>query len=333
LPLAGFSSEDGPGYGLRVATYVYDGHTVPYRNSTSVQAFFTTKGKWAHRLLVDYPQIRPGHRLEIELRYDKEDRANFFGNLDNGQIADFSHDEQTFRQQDPYLAVRWIQDLRRPWRLQLGLRTGKTFIDLHAASGSILQSLAPLGDAGGGLTQFNAALRHDTRDNYINTTRGHLSEVRVEHGLGADNTFNGGTIDLQHRHFISPHPSFVLAHRASTTYTYGDVPFFEQPKLGSSKTLRGLSADRFRGEARVLLNTEVRWLGLPLSQKHQVFGGLNLFGDLGQIYDRTASPSLTGWNVGVGIGARLYWYSTVVRADYGQSDGDSALYMRFAQIF
>ena len=331
--MAGFSSEDGPGYGLRLALYAYDGETVPYLNSTSIQAFFTTKGKWAHRFLVDYPQIRPGHRLEVEVRYDKEDRAGYYGSLDDGQIDAYSLDEQTFRQRDPYLAVRWIRDLRRPWRLQLGLRTGRTFIDLHKTSGTILQQLAPLGDEGGALTQLNAALRYDTRDNYNNASQGHLTEARVEHGFGAGSTFNGGTVDLQHRHFIQFLHGFVFAHRATATYTYGDVPFFEQPKLGSSKTLRGLSADRLRGEARILFNTELRWLGLRLSQKHRVYGGLNIFGDVGQVYDRSDAPSLTGWNVGVGIGARLYWYSTVVRADYGQSEGDSALYMRFAQIF
>jgi outer membrane protein assembly factor BamA len=331
--LAGFSSEDGPGFGLRLAVYTYDGVTIPYRNSTSIQAFFTTKGKWAHSFLVDYPQIRPGHRLEFEARYDREDRANYFGSLDDSQINTYSRNEQTFRQQDPYLSVRWIRDLFKPWRLQLGLRAGKTFIDPHESSGTILQGLAPLGDTGGGLAQFNAALRYDTRDNYNNATQGYLTEVRVEHGLGGGTSFNGGTFDFQHRYFSQPLHGLVFAHRASATYTYGDVPFFEQPKLGSSKTLRGLSADRFRGEARILFNTELRWLGLSLSRKHKVYGGLNLFGDVGQIYDRSDAPSLTQWNVGVGIGARLYWYSTVVRADYGRSNGDSAIYMRFAQIF
>ena len=73
LPLAGFSSDDGPGYGIKTNLYDYDGSTVPYRIAISAQAFFTTKGKWSHRFKIDFPEFRPGNRVEFDFRYDKED--------------------------------------------------------------------------------------------------------------------------------------------------------------------------------------------------------------------------------------------------------------------
>ena len=138
---------------------------------------------------------------------------------------------------------------------------------------------------------------------------------------------------MQHRHFKSLTERLIFAQRFWGTYTFGDVAFYEQPKLGSSKTLRGLSADRFWDEARILVNTELRWLGVRLSRRHHIFGGMNLFADAGQVFARGEMPSAHAWKVGLGLGLRLYWYSTIVRAGYAQSDNDSALYMRFAQIF
>jgi len=77
LPLSGFSSDDGPGYGLRAAVYVYDRSSIPYSRAYTLQAFFTTKGKWAHQIHADFPRITPGNRLEITFRYDKEETTSF----------------------------------------------------------------------------------------------------------------------------------------------------------------------------------------------------------------------------------------------------------------
>ena len=96
LPLAGFSSDDGPGFGFRLALFDYDGETIPYIRAFSVQGFFTTKGKWAHQVRGDFPEVLPGSRLEITLRFDKEETANYFGDLADTQLDDYSEDDRTF---------------------------------------------------------------------------------------------------------------------------------------------------------------------------------------------------------------------------------------------
>jgi outer membrane protein assembly factor BamA len=333
LPLSGFSSDDGPGYGFRAAVYVYDGSSVPYSRAYTLQAFFTTKGKWAHQVEVDCPQVAPGNRLEITLRYDKEETTSYSGDLTNSQLNAFTSPERTFEQVDPYLTIRLIRDLRVPWKIQYRLRVGTTQITPNDPTTSLIGQLAPLGFDGGELAQAGVSVRYDTRDNYINSHTGRLDEIGLEWAVGGGGDFNGGELSLQHRHFARLHDRVVFAQRFLATFTVGDVPFYEQPKLGSSKTLRGPSADRFRDEARILTNTEIRWLGVPVSKRHQVFGGLNFFGGVGQVFRRRSWPSNDNWQLGIGTGLRLYWYSTVVRADYAVSDGDSALYMRFAQIF
>ena len=87
IPLLNFSSDYGTGYGVRASLFHYDGQTVPYGCTLSAQAFFTSRGKWSHRLYLDLPHWRPGQRLEIEALYEKEDFANYYGDLDTAQVA------------------------------------------------------------------------------------------------------------------------------------------------------------------------------------------------------------------------------------------------------
>lgn len=333
LPLAGFSSDDGPGAGFRLSRFDYDGQSIPYLRAYHAQAFFTTKGKWAHQITADLPHWGPDRRVELTLRYDKEETANYFGDLTDGDLTAFTDEQQRFKQIDVYLAARWIRTLAHPWRLQIRLRVGTTSIEARSQAASVIQTIRPRGYDGGHLAQLGTSIRYDTRDNYINTTRGHLEEVGLLWGVGGGGSFNGGHVVIQHRHFREIYPRFVLAQRIEATYNVGKVPFYERPKLGSSKTLRGLSADRFRDDARFLINNEVRWLGVRLSQKRFMYAGLNLFADVGQAFANHDLPARDAWTLGYGIGGRLYWYSMVVRADYGRSRGGSALYMRFSQIF
>ena len=333
LPLAGFSTDDGPGGGFRLTQFDYDGVSIPYSRAISAQGFFTTKGKWAHQIMADFPQVAPGRRLELSLRFDKEETANFFGDLTDEQLTSFTREEQTFQQIDVYIDARWIRTLARPWQLQWRLRGGTTFITPHAPQRNVIEMIAPLGYKGGHLVQLGASLRYDTRDDYTNSTRGRLEEVGIEWAAGGGGNFNGGGLVLQHRHFKQVYDRIILAQRLLATYNVGEIPFYELPKLGSSRTLRGLSADRFRDEARLLLNTELRWLGVRISDRRHMFAGLNLFADIGQVFPNNTLPTAEAWRLGVGAGMRFYWYSMVVRADYGRSNGGSALYMRFSQIF
>ncbi len=333
LPLLNFSSDDGAGYGLRLSLFDYDGVSMPYRRAYGLQAFFTTKGKWVHRLSADMPHLRPGHRLEIELNYEKEDFANYTGELTDRELEAYTKAQKTFKQRYPTLMLMWIRDLRIPWRLRFGFRSGRNRITPNATTGSLLSLLDPPGASGGSLFQINTALRYDTRDDYINSTRGLLEEFLIEYSFGKGGSFNGGLISYEHRHFLSLRERWVFAQRANASLTLGSLPFYEEPILGGSKTIRGLPRARGRGEGRILFNSELRWRGVRVSKKQNLYLGLLLFGDIGQTFRRSDGPSLNDWRTGVGGGLRFYWYSTVVRVDYGVSENDTGLYMRFAQIF
>lgn len=341
IPLLNFSSDHGTGYGLRASLFRYDGSTVPYAHTLSAQAFFTTRGKWSHRLYLDLPHWRPGQRLEVEALLEKEDFANYYGDLSDAQaeallgaMAEATHAQRTtFKQVYPKLRLIWIRALGAPWHLRAGFQAGHNEITPNAREGSLLHLLAPLGRRGGFLLLVNAALRRDTRDDYNDSNRGLLEELLVEYGLGGGGHFNGGRLSFEHRHFLPLPAGLVLAHRAGAALAFGDLPFYEELKLGGDDTVRGLAAARERGEGRVLFNAELRWPGLSLLRRHHIRGGLILFADAGQIFRRAEGPSPDDWRLGAGAGGRFYWHSTIVRADVGRSGRRTGIYLTFSQVF
>ena len=333
LPLLNFSSDDGTGYGFRLNLYDYDGRTIPYRRAYSAQAFFSTKGKWVHLLNIDLPEIRPGERIEIEFLYDRLKYANYFGDLSEGELNAYTREQKTFRENYPQLSVVWIRNLRLPWRLQVGLGLSRNWISPNTHTGNILAIQGPLGLEGGMFYRINTSLLYDTRDNYLNSGRGVLEALSVGYGLGGNGDFHGGLVGYEHRHFLPLREKWVLAHRFTASMVFGDVPFYELPELGGSQTIRGIPKSGIRGQGRLLLNCELRWKGIRISEKRSLYMGGLVFGDAGQAFGRAEAPSPTDWQTGVGAGVRLYWFSTIIRVDYGISENDKGLYMRFAHIF
>ncbi|MBT4499258.1 MAG: BamA/TamA family outer membrane protein [Gemmatimonadetes bacterium] len=341
IPIANFSSDDGAGYGLRTYLYEYDGKSIPYRRAYSIQGFFTSKGKWVHRLQMDVPNFIPGQRLEIELVYEKEKFANYYGELGNEEVdrllgmvdEETRKQRTTFKQAHPLLRVTTIRNLRGDWRVKAEVGATHGSITPNADEGSLLEILDPLGADGGWLLKFSGSLHYDTRDDYTNCSKGLLEEFLIEYGLGKGGDFNGVKFSLEHRHFLPLGESLIFAHRAGGDITFGDVPFYEELKLGGSSTVRGLAAARVRGQGRFLFNAELRWQGIPLYRKRSMYLGGLLFADAGQIFSRREGPSLDDWRTSRGGGLRFHWHSTVLRADYGLSGDRTGLYITFSQVF
>ena len=333
IPLLNFSSDHGTGYGLRVNLFHYDGYTVPYNRAYSLQVFATTRGKQVHRIRLDVPQLKPGQRVEVEAVFEKEEYANYFGDLDAGALRAYSKEEKTYRHTNPRLQLTWIRTLRPPYRGRAQLRLSHRGIVPNAPGTGLLDQLRPRGAEGGFLAKAVAALRCDTRDDYTNSSRGVLEEVQVEYSWGGKGAYSGLQLGLQHRHFLGLLPGLVLAHRVQADLTWGDFPFYEQLSIGGSDTIRGLSAARRRGEGRLLGNAELRWRGVRISRGQRIYAGMVLFGDAGQTFARSAGPGLRRWERGLGAGLRFHWHSTIVRADYGSSGEKTGLYMTFSHVF
>jgi outer membrane protein assembly factor BamA len=114
----------------------------------------------------------------------------------------------------------------------------------------------------------------------------------------------------------------------SLTSTGGSqrVPFYLQPTLGGSETLRGYRAFRFYGNNSTLVSAEHRWELSPITD-------LVVFADAGKVFDRWSQWNLHQLESDVGCGFRFkYRGQTLFGLDTGFSHEGFQLWLRFNNL-
>jgi hypothetical protein len=106
------------------------------------------------------------------------------------------------------------------------------------------------------------------------------------------------------------------------------VPFYFQPTLGGSTTLRSVSEYRFRDDNLLYLNAEYRW---------EAFSAMDmaLFADFGKVAADRRDLDLTDLTHAYGIGVRFNTYKNVfLRIDVGTGAGEGVqYYFKFSKAF
>jgi outer membrane protein assembly factor BamA len=90
-------------------------------------------------------------------------------------------------------------------------------------------------------------------------------------------------------------------HGSSSLTTAGDgqrVPFYVQPTLGGSNTLRGYRFNRFYGDNSVMVNGEYRWFCSPALD-------MAVFADAGKVFDRWEQWNFHNLESNVGFSLRF----------------------------
>jgi outer membrane protein assembly factor BamA len=123
---------------------------------------------------------------------------------------------------------------------------------------------------------------------------------------------------------------FAVQTRVVTTRTAGgqQVPFYFQPTIGGSTSVRSLDDYRFRDRNALYLNVEYRW---------EVFSPLDmaLFTDWGKVAPNGGDLDFGGLKHGYGIGFRFNSYKTVFfRFDVAAGAGEGVHYdVKFSKAF
>ncbi len=198
----------------------------------------------------------------------------------------------------------------------------------------------PIGISGGWTNRLGLGLIWENRDSEFAATRGNrfmLSGKWTPPFLLSD--YPMAIVEADVRQFATiPFPWIrpVLAMRVAGAHAFGTVPYWDMPYLGDERTLRGYPIYRFRGDASLFYNVELRtWLyehsyfeikfGIHgFHDGGRVFTGEDRFRDILSDYHRT---------FGGGIALALFSPDFIVRFDAGFSDEMMRLYMNIGYMF
>jgi len=178
-------------------------------------------------------------------------------------------------------------------------------------------------------SSFYLNLRYDTRDSYINPSKGFVLQSDLE--WAPKISFN--SVDFYQWSFWFQYYTVVLAPKTIFATRLGiaringeNLPFQLLLPVGGNRTLRGFPQDRFLDKVASILNLEIRF------HIWQRLGGL-IGADFGKVWPAIKNMDLQNWNNNLVLGLRYYMDTYVVRVDVGLSRETFGIYFNFGHIF
>lgn len=275
------------------------------------------------------PRLADEHlELGVEGAYRKQPQDDFYG------LGPDSREEMRVSYQFKGRHVEGRAIFKPQEWLQIGTRFGWLNSSIGSGTDTRFPSIEMVFDDGAapGL-QAQPEYRYaeafaaaDNRDEPGNTRAGGYYIVAWRKYNDQDlNRYNFRLFQARARRFF---PVFdkkrVFAVQAQLTATAADdghvVPFFLQPTLGGSHTLRSVHEYRFRDRNMLAMNVEYRW---------EAFAALDmaLFADFGKVAPRVSELDFSDLKRGYGIGFRFNTPGTVFfRIDIATGAGEGVHY-------
>jgi outer membrane protein assembly factor BamA len=326
MPILMYGSDVGVGYGAKLFLLNH----LRRNESLDVVLFNSTKGERWFRLLLSNPDFerRQGktYPLSVDLLGDYNRRINssFFG---VGSMSAYD-DEESYRREASEIRLTVGRGFSTTVVGQVALQyRSNRHSDFE--SDSRLQLLPPeLNAARASYMSVRFDLRHDTRDSFVNPTRGLVirGEAELAPRFGPNEFSYGRYAVWLHRYSVLRGPRTVLALRLGVEGLVGsELPVQTLLSLGGGSTLRGFSQDRYLDKGRGLLNAEVRF---------PIYGWLGGVAgvDTGRVWTSLSEASFRGWAVSHVVGLRAYLETYVVRLDMGFGDETTGVYFNAGHV-
>lgn len=327
LPILTYDTDVGLGYGVKVFALDHLG----VDESFDMVLFNSTKGERWYRLVFAIPDFerRQGTEypiaLEVVFDYDKWIKNSFFG---IGNTSQYSTRE--YYTKEPFEISTAISRGITPNAVGLfGIRY-KTIRNYNFSAGGRLIALAPAPNAATAhYVSLFLCLRYDTRNSYVNASRGLVlqGETELAPRSGLNNVaFTRFGASLQHYSPCLVQKS-VLALRFTVQGIIGDnLPVQVLLPVGGNNTLRGFPQDRFLDKASMIGNMEFRF---PIYWR---FGGVVGL-DAGKVWRHVSELNIDHWAINGVAGLRFSMDTFIVRLDVGMSKETTGFYLNFGQIF
>ena len=167
-------------------------------------------------------------------------------------------------------------------------------------------------------TKYSVTFRltRDTRDYFLNPTRGRRDSIAFEVSR-SDFRLRKAWLSLQ-QYFPTWRKQTIAVELHGAAAWGVNIPPTELFYLGGATTLRGYDEDWFSGPRQVYANLEYRFLVGPDSQ-------IFVFTDLGAVTLIETPSVFDTLRIGYGFGARLESRGGILRINYGLAAGDSLL--------
>lgn len=171
----------------------------------------------------------------------------------------------------------------------------------------------------------------DTRNSYINPSRGLVLEVDLEYApdiLDENSSFFKQAFIIRYYTEVLI-KNLILASRAMEQIVISgsqSSQFLAIP-IGGSNTLRGVPLDRYRFNSSIIINNELRF---PIWWR---FGGIAGV-DIGYGSNKDLYPEgVIDWIINPVVGLRFFMDNFIVRADVGFYKDEIGFYLNFGHIY
>jgi endonuclease/exonuclease/phosphatase family metal-dependent hydrolase len=327
FPILMYDTDIGVGYGAKLFLL----NQIGRNESFDLTLFNSSKGERWYRFVISLPdfELRQGRTyplaLDLTIDYDKYIRNNFFG---IGSAAKFG-DREYYTREPLEISLSLSRGFSPRVVAQSGLRF-KTIRNFNFAAASRLAVLP--GELNTGRASYVSLflnLRYDSRDSFINPSRGTVIQGEAEVAPGwAPGNIAFSRLAFWHQFYAELfYPKTIFAWRFWFQSLAGnDLPVQVLLPLGGNITLRGSPQDRYLDKTAALVNAEIRF---PVLGRLGGVAGL----DLGKVWHAPADIDLRGWAVNPTLGLRFYMKTYVVRLDVGFGREATGLYFNFGHIF
>ena len=327
LPILVYDSDAGVGYGVKSFFLNY----LDRDESFDVVLFNSSKGERWYKIVFSIPDFerREGKiyplALDCIVEYDKWINYSFFGVV---TTSAYNHQESYTREPLEY-SLNLSRGFTSLFIGRIGLKYA-VIRNFDFQQRGTLQHLPP-GLNSGTVRKLSLAanLRYDSRNSFINPSRGIVLEEEMESVPGWDmNNVRFTRYSLAFQSYLpTPLENSTLALRGWFQALDGEnLPVQVLLPIGGGSTLRGEPQDRYLDKVSAVVNLEARF---PVYWR---FGGIAGY-DFGRVWHNVRELNLYQWSLNPTLGVRFYFDTFIVRLDVGFGRDETGFYLNFGQMF
>ena len=347
VPAAAYASDVGLIGAIAISRFRYHPSVSPFVSLTELRLQASTKAYLDFRVLYEKTETlgRPIRSRWI-VHAERHPFDNYFGIGNQTKFDQTKWDDRYYFYDVMRVGFHWRgrNTIFRPensiGRLDLTGIAGVRYEQPVENQENLINDDLPVGIKGGWTNAIGAGIIWENRDSEFAATKGNRFELTgrwAPRFLLSDYPMVSVSADFR-QFFTLPVPWLqpVLAMRVAGSQAFGTIPYWDLPYLGDELTLRGYPIFRFRGDAALFYNIELRsWIYRHPFLEFKL--GVHAFHDSGRVFsdDDGFRELIRDYHrtFGGGVATALFTPDFILRIDAGFSDELYRLYMNIGYMF